>query len=163
MATGAIESIVGGSTAAGGGTITLTGAGAVVGVPAVAAGVGLATHGIAVSGTALKNLNANARVDQSGTASSGDSGKPSLSEHKEALGQVHAEVGKQPKGDPGKFGSPQAGDSKKGYRLDPAQPNAKPGTAETQTHINWWDYTQGKKNNGGRSGAVPVGPPKPPQ
>ena len=86
--------------------------------------------------------------------------KPSLSEHKEALGKVHEEVGKLPKGEPGKFGGPQAGDSKKGYRLDPAHSNAVPGSAETQTHINWWDFTTGKKGSGGRKGAVPVGESK---
>jgi len=83
--------------------------------------------------------------------------KPSLSDHKKALKKVHDEVGKQPKGKPGKFGSPQAGDSKKEYRLDPAHPDAPAGSPETGTHINWWDYTKGKKGRGGRSGAVPVG------
>lgn len=81
---------------------------------------------------------------------------PSLSAHKKALSQVHEEVGRQPKGEPGKFGSPQAGDTKKGYRLDPAHPNAAPGSPEAGPHINWWDWTNGKKGRGGRSGAVPI-------
>ena len=40
--------------------------------------------------------------------------KPSLSEYKNALKQVHEKVGRLPKGEPGKFGSPQAGNSKIG-------------------------------------------------
>jgi RHS repeat-associated protein len=85
------------------------------------------------------------------------SAKPSLSAHKEALKKVHREVGKLPKGTPGKFGSPQAGTPKTGYRLDPPHPDAKPGTHETGYHFNWWDWTGGKKATGGRCGAVPVG------
>ncbi len=82
--------------------------------------------------------------------------KPTLSAHKEGLKKVHEEVGKLPKGKPGKFGSPQAGTPKKGYRLDPPHPEAKPGTAETVHHYNWWDWTKGKKGKGGRSGAIPI-------
>jgi hypothetical protein len=89
-------------------------------------------------------------------ASGGCVVKPSLTAHKKALKEVHGEVGKLPKGQPGKFGSPQAGTPKKGYRLDPPHPGAKPGTAETKHHINWWDYTKGKKGKGGRTGAVPI-------
>lgn len=85
--------------------------------------------------------------------------KPSLSAHKSALKKVHDEVGKLPKGERGKFGSPQAGDSQKGYRLDPAHPNATPGSPEAQTHINFWDYSRGKRGSGGKSDAVPVGDP----
>lgn len=61
-----------------------------------------------------------------------------------------------PKGKQGKYGSPQRGDSKRGYRLDPAHPNAKPGTGEEYPHVNWWDYTNGKREKGGRSGAKPI-------
>lgn len=82
--------------------------------------------------------------------------KPSLSAHKEALKQVQKEVGKLPKGKPGKFGSPQAGDVKKGYRLDPPHDGAAKGGAESKHHINWWDYSGGKRGKGGRSGAVPI-------
>lgn len=61
-----------------------------------------------------------------------------------------------PKGKQGKYGSPQRGDSKKGYRLDPAHPNAKPGSGEEYSHVNWWDYTNGKRDRGGRGTAIPI-------
>jgi RHS repeat-associated protein len=82
--------------------------------------------------------------------------KPSLSAHKEALKKVQQEVGKLPKGSPGKYGSPQAGDSKKGYRLDPPHDGAAKGDAESMHHFNWWDYSAGKRGNGGRSGATSI-------
>lgn len=56
----------------------------------------------------------------------------------------------------GKLGSPSRGDSKKGYRLVPAHPNAKPGSGEEYPHINYWDFTKGKRNAGGISGAEPI-------
>jgi hypothetical protein len=65
-----------------------------------------------------------------------------------------------PKGEGGKFGSPTAGDSKKGYRLDPAHPDRPMGDAETVPHINYWDWTSGKKGNGGKYGAIPLIKPK---
>ncbi|ATV34402.1 hypothetical protein CUC00_12410 [Prevotella intermedia] len=52
----------------------------------------------------------------------------------------------------GKFGSPQYGDAKKGFRIDPAHDGA---AIENQPHVNYWDYTQGKRGKGGISGAVP--------
>ncbi len=82
--------------------------------------------------------------------------KPSLTAYKKALGKVHQEVGKLPKGKPGKFGSPQAGDYKKGYRLDPPHDGVVKGNPESKFHINWWDYTGGKRGKGGRSGAIPI-------
>ncbi|TXL12852.1 hypothetical protein BMR05_14010, partial [Methylococcaceae bacterium HT4] len=82
--------------------------------------------------------------------------KPSLSDHKKALKKVQQEVGALPKGKLGKFGSPQAGDRKKGYRLDPPHNGAAKGSAESKYHINWWDYTNGKRGKGGRSGAVSI-------
>jgi RHS repeat-associated protein len=85
-----------------------------------------------------------------------DLAKPTLSAHKEAMQEVYGEVGKLPRGPDGKFGSPQAGDPRKGYRLDPAHPNAPAGSPEAVPHINWWDYTKGKRGSGGRSGAVPI-------
>jgi len=45
--------------------------------------------------------------------SDGADTKPPLSDYKDALDKVHGEVGKLPKGEDGKFGSPQAGDSKR--------------------------------------------------
>ena len=56
----------------------------------------------------------------------------------------------------GKFGSPQRVEGKKGYRLDPAHPNAKPGSPEEYPHINFWDYTNGKRGKGGIEGAIPI-------
>lgn len=91
-----------------------------------------------------------------GADSAGDT-KPPLSDYKDALDKVHDEVGKLPKGEDGKFGSPQAGDSKKGYRLDPPHDGAAQGDAESKHHFNWWDYTGGKRGKGGRSGAIPIG------
>jgi len=82
--------------------------------------------------------------------------KPSIGAIKGALEEVHAAVGKLPKGGPGKFGSPQRGTPKVGYRLDPPHPNAKPGTPEEGWHINWWDYSEGKRGRGGRSDAVRI-------
>ena len=156
--TGTVETLFGGGEAVLTSPAALTIAGTVV----PAAGVVTAAHGSAVAVLAAKRL-ANAALASIENDAQNNSDKPSLSDHKKALGKVHDEVGKLPKGEPGKFGSPQAGDSQKGYRLDPPHPNAVPGTAETQTHINWWDFTKGKKNTGGRKGAEPVGPETPEQ
>lgn len=87
--------------------------------------------------------------------------KGSLSGTKKALGEAKEKLDLKPgeslpKGEDGKFGSPQRGDSKKGYRLDPAHPNAKPGSPEEFPHINYWDYTNGKRGKGGDSGAIPI-------
>ncbi|RBH52728.1 RHS repeat protein, partial [Pseudomonas sp. MWU13-2860] len=82
---------------------------------------------------------------------------PSISGIKAALRAVYDLVGGQlPKGEPGKFGSPQAGDSKKGYRLDPGHPNRPEGDPEAGPHINWWDYTNGKRGSGGKSGVEKI-------
>jgi RHS repeat-associated protein len=150
---GTAEALFGGGEAIVTSPAALTVAGAVV----PAAGAATAVHGTTTAIIAGANLT-NAALSSAQDRAPSSTGKPSLSDHKKALGKVHEEVGKQPKGEPGKFGSPQAGDSKKGYRLDPAHPNAKPGSPEAQTHINWWDFTEGKKNKGGRTGAEPVGP-----
>lgn len=79
----------------------------------------------------------------------------SISAIKAALKKVHARVGKLPKGEPGKWGSPQHGTPKKGYRLDPPHPNKPPCDPEAGAHINWWDYTNGKKIPGVK-GAEPI-------
>lgn len=47
-------------------------------------------------------------------------------------------------------------ETQKGYRLYPAHPNAKTGSGEKKPHINYWDYTKGKRGNGGVSGAIPI-------
>lgn len=86
-----------------------------------------------------------------------------ISDVKSALRKVYNELGipgSLPKGEKGKFGSPTAGDSKKGYRLDPAHPDRPKGNEETVPHINYWDWTGGKKDKGGKYGAVPLVDPK---
>ncbi len=76
---------------------------------------------------------------------------------KAALRQIHKILGgKLPKGKPGKYGSPQRGNSKKGYRYDnEGHPNST-NPNEKGPHINYWDYTKGKRNKGGKSGAIPL-------
>lgn len=86
-------------------------------------------------------------------------GVPALGSVKAALEEVHGRVGKLPKGEPGKFGSPQRGNTVKGYRLDPGHPRAPAGSPEAGPHINWWDYSEFKKNSGQEvKGAVPIKP-----
>lgn len=80
-----------------------------------------------------------------------------LTKTKDALKQVHDILGGPlPKGKSGKFGSPQRGTPKKGYRLDPAHPDRPMGDPESFPHINYWDYTKGKRGKGGVSGAIPI-------
>lgn len=74
-----------------------------------------------------------------------------------ALRQVHERLGRLPRGPLGKFGNPQRGDQVKGYRLDPAHPGAPAGSPEAGPHINWWDYSLGKRGRGGHAGAIPIG------
>ena len=88
----------------------------------------------------------------------GPVGRPSLSSTKAALAEVHAAVGKIPKGAPGKWGSPQRGTTEKAYRLDPAHPRAPAGHPEAGWHINWWDFSTGSRKSGGRQGVVPIQP-----
>jgi RHS repeat-associated protein len=83
-------------------------------------------------------------------------GRPSISAIKRALEQVYREVEKLPKDEPGKFGSPSRGTPRKGYRLDPGHPDRPPGDPEEGWHLNWWDYSTGKKSSGGRRGAIPI-------
>ena len=83
---------------------------------------------------------------------------PAIGKIKGALEEVHGIVGKLPKGAAGKFGSPQRGTSVTGYRLDPAHPNAAPGSPEAGWHINYWNWTNGKKGSGGIWGAVGIPP-----
>lgn len=79
-----------------------------------------------------------------------------LASYKAALKKIHDKVGRLPKGKPSKYGSPQAGDTKKGYRLDPGHPNRPPDNPESGPHFNWWDYTNGKRGRGGDSGSIPI-------
>lgn len=82
-----------------------------------------------------------------------------LSWVKHALKQVHDLLGGSlPKGEPGKWGSPQRGTPKTGYRLDgphsgPNHPGGK------GPHIDYWDYSKGKRGVGGVSGSIPILPP----
>jgi len=182
--TGGAEVVAGSGMVAGGaGSIVVTGGGSVfVGSPAViAGGVIVTAHGLTVVNTALNNLNRPFNLTSQGDKRSqsnsiqNNKGEPvgqgevvgnsdakgSLSETKEALIKAKKELGlKQgeslPKGKQGKFGSPQRGNAQKGYRLDPSHTNAKPGSGEEYPHVNWWDYSKGKRGNGGRSGVIPI-------
>jgi len=88
---------------------------------------------------------------------SGGGGKASFSAVKEAVRKAQNAVGGLlPPGKPGKFGSPQRGTSQKGYRLDPGHPNRPAGDPEHGPHVNWWDYTEGKRGRGGRDGVFPI-------
>jgi hypothetical protein len=85
----------------------------------------------------------------------------SLSGTKDALLEAKSKLGLKsneslPKGKQGKYGSPQRGDSNKGYRLDPAHPNAKSGSGEEYPHINIWDYTKGNRGKRGFNEAIPI-------
>jgi hypothetical protein len=82
-----------------------------------------------------------------------------LSAAKAALKRAYKALnidGPLPKGPPGKFGSPQRGTPEKGYRLDPGHPNRPVGDPEAGPHVNWWNYTEGKRGKGGRSGAESI-------
>jgi RHS repeat-associated protein len=88
-----------------------------------------------------------------------EAGVPSLTSCKIALRKVHELVGKLRKGRPGKFGSPQRGNSELGYRLDPPHPRAPADAVESGAHFNWWDFRKGKWNKGrgpGRKGGVKI-------
>jgi hypothetical protein len=170
---GLIE-MIGGGAGTGAGIITSeTGVGALL----IPAGMSVAAAGAVTTTAGVSNVAIGWRVlsqamSQNGSGSGDESAigngptpqqaaapepaRPSLSATKEALAKVHAKVGKLPKGEPGKSGSPQAGTPEKGYRLDPAHPDAPPGSPETKPHINWWDYSQGKRGRGGASGAIPI-------
>lgn len=83
--------------------------------------------------------------------------KSTISAIKASLRVVHQIVGKQKKWKKGKFGSPQYGNGKKGYRLDPGHKDRAVDEPEFGPHINWWNYTGGKrKSGGGSSGAIPI-------
>jgi len=124
-----------------------------------AGGVAVATHGYNTASNAVSNLlgDNNGRVN----ASTKGEAKGSLGQTKKALAEAKENLGLKPneslpKREQGKFGSPQRGTPKKGYRLDPSHPNAEPGSGEEYPHVNYWDYTKGKRGSGGSSGAVPI-------
>lgn len=86
--------------------------------------------------------------------------KYAISTVKDALKQVYKELGIDgplSKMKQGKWGSPQRGDGKKGYRLDNGGHPNSTNPAEKGPHINYWNFTKGKYNNGlgpGKKGAV---------
>jgi hypothetical protein len=147
---GGVEVLAGGAAQGGGVAACGTGVGCLVTAPAVVAGTAAEVHGAATAAEGFGHL-----LFKAAEGSASD--KPSLSDHKEALKQVHEKVGKLPKGEQGKFGSPQRGTPKKGYRLDPGHPNS-PHSTERGPHINYWGYTGGKRGAGGISGAVAIPP-----
>jgi len=85
-----------------------------------------------------------------------DSGDSWFAKLRRAIKKVREKLGKLPKGKPGKFGSPQRGNTKKGYRLDPGHSGRSSDDPESKPHINWWDYTNGKRGKGGDSGSIPI-------
>jgi len=90
----------------------------------------------------------------------------SISAIKSTLKEVFKKLGIEgplPKMSPGKWGSPQRGSSKLGYRLDPAHPDRAADDPESGPHINWWDWRSGKKGSGGKKGAEPIREPEVPK
>lgn len=80
-----------------------------------------------------------------------------LSAIRKALRKVHKKIGGPlPKGQIGKYGSPQRGTPKKGYRLDREGHPKSDNPNEQGPHINYWDYTKGKKRKGGINDADPI-------
>ena len=86
---------------------------------------------------------------------SGATSDPKPVSKKEAVKEAHRQVGKQTERGTGRKGSPMRGNTKKGYRLDPPNPKGT-GLEKTHRHVNWWDYTQGKRKSGGRKGYIPI-------
>jgi RHS repeat-associated protein len=86
--------------------------------------------------------------------------KYTISQVKEALVEVYKKLkidSGLPKMDPGKKGSPQRGNSSKGYRLDNQGHPKTTNPNETGPHINFWDYVNGKRKSGdGIKDAVPI-------
>ncbi|MFZ1516119.1 MAG: RHS repeat-associated core domain-containing protein, partial [Saprospiraceae bacterium] len=86
--------------------------------------------------------------------------KSSYSLVKGALLKVFAKLGIDgplPQMKNGKWGSPQRGDQNKGYRLDNRGTPSSNNPNEQGAHINYWDYTKGKRKTGaGIKDAVPL-------
>ena len=136
--------------AGGGVTILSGGSAAEVSVPVAVGGV------VTLAGATVNAVRIAATPMQRNSTSQGSSEEPQPVSKKEAVKEAQQEVGKQPKGEPGKFGSPTRGTSRKGYRLDPPNPKGK-GLEKTHRHINWWDYSKGKRSSGkGRKGYIPI-------
>ncbi len=90
------------------------------------------------------------------TASMG--GKYTFGQLRKALKAAYNKLGVKtlPKSKKGKFGSPQRGNPKKGVRLDKQGHPKSKDPNEAGAHINWWDYTKGKRGKGGNSGAIKI-------
>ncbi len=167
MILGADEMAAGGSIAFAGAAVSATGIGAVAGGPAMAAGGVIALKGALTVGAGamlMNNANTNQKAgydygnnkESSSSSAKPNNAKPSLTNTKAAVKEAQGKVGGSlPKGKDGKFGSPQRGDSKKGYRLDPGHPGKPQGHPESGSHVNWWDYSKGKRD-GTNSGAIPI-------
>ena len=164
MILGADEMAAGGAAVAVGAGASSTGVGSTVGVPTmIGGGVVMVKGAITVGAGAMlmSNSAANKNAGYEYGKSNSNSNKsnntnPSLSNTKSAVKEAQEKVGGSlPKGKPGKFGSPQRGDSKKGYRLDPGHPGKPQGDPEAGPHVNWWDYSKGKRD-GSNSGAIPI-------
>lgn len=131
-------------------------------MPAAAGGLAVAEAGvIAATGGALLMgngaNNASKGYNYGTNSSEKNTNKGTLSGTKAAVKKAQEKVGGSlPKGQSGKKGSPQRGDSKKGYRLDPVHPNRPAGDPESGPHVNWWNYMKGKRGAGGESGAIPI-------
>jgi len=95
-----------------------------------------------------------------GLRNAGKMVKPALGACKNALRKVWEKVGKLRKGKPGKFGSPQRGDTTKGYRMDPGHPPSEkhpPGSEGTKPHFDWWNYEDHGKGHGPpHDGTIPI-------
>jgi hypothetical protein len=89
-------------------------------------------------------------------------GNPPLSAYKKAVREAEEKIGGHIGGagrGKAKYGSPMRSTGfgrKKGYRLDPGHPDKLPGDPEAGPHINWFDWTGGKRGRGGRAGVIPI-------
>ena len=88
----------------------------------------------------------------------GGSGKYTFGQLRKALKAAYDKLGVKslPKFKKGKFGSAQRGNSKKGVRLDKEGHPKSTDPNEAGPHINWWDYSKGKRGKGGKSGATKI-------
>lgn len=83
--------------------------------------------------------------------------KSPLSAVKNAVREAQAEVGHIGGSGKttGKFGSAERREGKNGYWLDPPH-DINSGDPEAEWHVNWCDWTGGKRGRGGRQGVIPI-------
>jgi len=166
---GGLETISGGGTAVGGSIVAVAGSETIIAIPAGTAiaikggaMMALGTMMMAKATDGLKkqkgNVNESNKNGSNIDNSSKSKNKGTLSGTKKAVKKAQDKVGGPlSKGKLGKKGSPQRGDSEKGYRLDPGHPNRPTGDPEGGPHVNWWDYTKSKRKSGGEvSGAFRI-------